>query len=305
MPEAIEVKTYSDFIKRRINGESLKSIEILNGRYKKHGPFAGYGGLVADLPLKVVGIKSKGKYLYMQLANGKYIGVTLGLTGGWFWKDKKGSSPSKFVHGLDRTSERYSPEIVNYYIQNALKHLNVAFVFDHGTLFFYDQLSFGTITILTPQENDKRISKIGEDILGDQLTLEGFINAFNNIKNKDRYIGNVLMDQRVISGVGNYLRADALWMSKISPFRRLKDISSGELEILFVNLRKLVWGIYNNRRARIRGHIEAHDKMPMDHGRDFFVYMNETDIYGNKITKEKLYEGNQIRYIYWAKGYQK
>lgn len=303
MPEAIEVKTYSDFITKHVKGKSLQAIEILNGRYRTHGPFNGYRQLVAGLPLQIVGVTSKGKYLYMQLSNGEYLGVTLGLTGGWFWKEKQATS--KIVHGLHRTSSRYNPEIVDYYIRNALKHLNVAFVFDHGTLFFYDQLSFGTVAILDEEGNNKRLAKIGDDILGDQMTLETFIDAFNDIKNKDRYIGNVLMDQRVISGVGNYLRADALWMSKISPFRRVKDISRDELELVFVNLRKLVWGIYNNRRARIRGHIEAHDKMPMDHGRDFFVYMNDVDIYGHRITKEKLYEGNQVRYIYWAKGYQK
>jgi hypothetical protein len=34
------------------------------------------------------------------------------------------------------------------------------------------------------------------------------------------------------------------------------------------------------------------------------VYYEDTDIYGNKITKEELYEGSQKRFIYWVKGYQ-
>lgn len=302
MPEAIEVKTYADFITKYIKGKNITDIRILNGRYKKHGPFNEYAVLVAQLPLKVVSIQNKGKYLYIELGNGTYIGVTLGLTGGWFWK---GKGKGKLLHGLDQRSNRYSPEMVDSYVQNAMKHLNVAFEFDQGTLFFYDQLSFGTISVLGVKENETKLAKIGEDVLGDNFNLTEFIVAFEKIKNKDRYIGNVLMDQHVISGVGNYLRADALWMSKLSPFRRIKNITKDELEILFVNVRKLVWGIYNNRRARIRGHIEADDKMPMDYGRDFFVYMNDMDIYGNKITKEKLYEGSQIRYIYWTKGHQK
>ena len=51
--------------------------------------------------------------------------------------------------------------------------------------------------------------------------------------------------------------------------------------------------------------INYKDILPFQYERDFFIYSKETDIYNNIVTKEKLYEGSQIRYIFWVKTYQK
>ena len=39
-------------------------------------------------------------------------------------------------------------------------------------------------------------------------------------------------------------------------------------------------------------------------GKDFFVYNEDEDIHGNKVTKEELYEGSQKRFIFWVKNIQ-
>jgi hypothetical protein len=52
-----------------------------------------------------------------------------------------------------------------------------------------------------------------------------FYTHINIRRNLNKPIGNVLMDQKVISGIGNYLRADTLWMSKISPVSSCSDSS--------------------------------------------------------------------------------
>ena len=41
------------------------------------------------------------------------------------------------------------------------------------------------------------------------------------------------MDQKVISGIGNYLRSDILWLSKISPFRKVKGVKKSDLKKLY------------------------------------------------------------------------
>ena len=42
MPEVLEVKKYKDFLKNKFKNNNINSINILNGRYKKHGPFNYY-----------------------------------------------------------------------------------------------------------------------------------------------------------------------------------------------------------------------------------------------------------------------
>jgi formamidopyrimidine-DNA glycosylase len=124
------------------------------------------------------------------------------------------------------------------------------------------------------------------------------------MKKEKQEIGIVLMNQKLISGIGNYLRADILWLSKISPFRKVNKISEQEFKLMYHNARVLTWGDYDKKYAIKHKIITKKDKLPSDYKRDFFVYYEETDIHGNKIIKEELYEGSQKRFIYWVKGYQ-
>ena len=300
MPEIIEVRNYADFIRRKFKNKKLLDIKINSGRYKKHGAFEYYRKLVNNLPLKMIDINTKGKFMYITLENDFIIGSTLGLSGGWFYKKK---DSKKMVHGIH--PEMFSEEAVTTYIDNALKHLNVEFIFENGTLYFYDQLSFGTIKIFNKIELDKKLSKIGIDIMDVNTTFEMFQEKIINKSNLKKYIGIVLLNQKVISGVGNYLRADSLWLSKISPFRKVKNLSDEELKKLYHNIRLLTWSVYNYNKGIKLGIIKKTDKLPLDYKKDFLVYGKEKDVYNNSIIQEKLYEGSQIRYIYWVKNYQK
>jgi endonuclease-8 len=46
---------------------------------------------------------------------------------------------------------------------------------------------------------------------------------------QEREIGDALLDQRLVSGIGNLWRAEVLWEAGISPWRRLDDLDDGEL----------------------------------------------------------------------------
>lgn len=238
------------------------------------------------------------------LENDYFIGFTLGLTGGWFYK-KTNSTTTKMMHGLNTDSFVDDDEGVQNYLKNALNNINVEFIFREGTLYFYDQLSFGTIKIFTNSKDlNKKLSTIGVDLMDLNTTFEMFYEQIMK-ENGNKYIGNVLLNQKLISGVGNYLRSDVLFLSKISPFRRLKNINKTELLSLFTNIRKLIWSSYNYDEALRLKIIKKSDILPMKYSRDFLIYMHDTDIYDNPVIKEKLYEGNQIRYIYWVKEIQK
>ena len=326
MPEVIEVRYYTDFIRRRIREHGkytrLLSIKILQGRYKTHGAFEGYSELSRALPLRVTDVDAKGKYMYFTLEGEWIIGVTLGLTGGWFFsktaemrggRERRITGPSPIsprpvkgdlVHGLNHY--RYDPDAVSKYIDAAANHLNVAFEFDTGVLYFYDQLSFGTIKVYHGLENLRRkLDKIGVDIMDPSTSSAEFIEKIRGVKNTKRAIGNILLDQKVVAGAGNYLRADSLWHARISPFREVESLTDGELARIYASLRLLVWGAYSYGLGVKLGIIREGQRVPDDFGRDFFVYMEDRDVYGAPVKKEKLYEGAQIRYIHWVPERQK
>lgn len=302
MPEINEVRQYANFLLLHLKNTNITQINILNGRYKKHGSFQHYNELVKHLPIKLLDVKTKGKFLYMILSSASkkfYLFSTLGLSGGWIYK-KLGEN-SNYEHPT--ILEYLKKEQVDSYMSTSIKHLNVEFKTSKGSIYFYDSLSFGTLKVIDDdKELNKKLNSIGPDIMDTDFTI--FQEQITKKKNLNKVIGIVLMDQKTISGVGNYLRADILWMCKISPFRKVNKLSEHELKLIFHNSKVLTWGQFDKKKAIQAQIITTKDKLPIDYERDFFVYNEAEDIYGNKVTKEELYEGSQKRFIYWVKNYQ-
>lgn len=300
MPEVIEVKKYKDFLKRKFKNNAIIDINILNGRYKKYGPFNYYKDLVKSLPFKVLTIDTKGKFLYMKLSNNFILGITLGLSGGWVYKNNKNNH-----YDFPMLVDYLGNYNIEKYKKNALNHLNVEFVMNSGTIYFFDMLSFGTIKIFLSEEDlQKKLDSLAHDIMDEDMTFELFKDQITKKKNLDKYIGNVLVNQKVISGLGNYLRSELLWLSRISPFRLVKDLSNDDLNKIYSNARLLTWGDYDKSYGLKKKFIDKNSKLPKDYGRNFYVYKQTKDIYNNKIIKEELYEGSQKRFIYWVKELQ-
>lgn len=299
MPEVIEVMQYVQTIQKIVDGDCLEGIRILSGRYKTHGPFAHFDILKRSMPLCITHVGSKGKFMYFQFDNGYSLGFTLGLTGGWFYETSKSKS---IKHGLPKGERYRESEESNSYIERARKAIRIHFQFSKCSLYFSDLLSYGTITLfLTPAELQKKLDSLGVDIMDPRTTFSMFYEQVKKSTNLDKPIGNVLVNQRYIAGIGNYLRSDALWAAGISPFRTVKSLTRKQLEELFKQLRVLTWGYVNFKKAVKLGLIEAGSKLPSDYGRDFYVYMQDTDIHGRPVLKEELYEGSQKRFVYWVK----
>jgi endonuclease-8 len=301
MPEVTEVRKYADFLKKKMKNNDILEINIFNGRYHKHKPFELYSEMIKKLPIKVLDIKTKGKFMYFCFDNDYYLFCTLGLQGGWCYLDTK-------------TDKYYFPNLIDYvaeekreiYRKNALNHLNVEFKIVDGSIFFYDTLSFGTLKgIKDENELMKKLKSIGPDIMDLSTTFDVFQDRILLKKNLKKAIGVVLLDQKVISGIGNYLRSDILWICHISPFRKVSDLKEDELKKIYYEARLLTWGDYDREKAIKEGIITKMDKIPTDYKRDFYVYMADKDIYGNQVIKEELYEGSQKRFIYWVSSIQK
>lgn len=336
MPEGIEIRKFADILQGNIEGHMITKINIIKGRYTKK-PFDGFQELEKALPVRIQSVKTKGKFTYIELQSGDgdgngngndkvfWLFNTLGLTGGWTvcGKTKSDLKDSKKIRYLESDSHQdngkcavFAYPIIWEYISNnnlsewferALDHLNVELVMDNGLrAYFYDQLSFGTLKVITDKNGlEKKLKELGADIMDLETTFEIFKKQITKKSNCKKMIGNVIVNQRVISGVGNYLRADALWMSKISPFRLVEDITDKELELLYKSIRALMWGDYDYDFALKKGFINKGFKIPHDYGREFFIYRQETDLDGNKVSKKELFEGSQKRFIYWVPSIQK
>lgn len=303
MPEVNEIRKYADFIKKKMRGKDIIRVKILNGRYKKHGPFEKYDVLKENLPIKIKDVKTKGKFMYVMFEYNLYMFATMGLSGGWCYLENDKYTFSEVTNDYSG----YMPqEKMDRYLQNAINHRNVEFKTATGSLFYYDVLSFGTLKIIDNKKDlDKKLSSIGPDIMEPDTTFDIFKNRIYTDKNWNKEIGIVIMDQKTISGIGNYLRSDILYISKIDPFKKVKNISEKELKAIYNNSKILTWGVYDIAKGRIMGVIKKNTKLPSDYGKLFYVYREDVDINGYNVLKIELYEGSQKRFIYYVPEVQK
>lgn len=256
MPEGPEVKRIGENLARLISGKTLENIDILSGRYIKKPP-SGWTEIQQQLPTKVIGPGVHGKFLYWICSDETFIFNTLGLSG--FWSSSKD------------------------------KHSRVKFSFRDGTcVYFSDQRSFGTIKFVRGKHQMiEKLTSLGPDMLAGDISDQDFIALFR--KKPTWPITKLLMDQSIIAGVGNYIKADSLYLSQISPHRTIADISDGELAVLNRSIKQIMHESYTKTVTN-----NYPDK--------FLIYGKTIDIDGNKIIKE---ETADKRTTYWVPKVQK
>jgi endonuclease-8 len=75
--------------------------------------------------------------------------------------------------------------------------------------------------------DDRGLRRLGPDILARPPDLETML--VNLRRNPTRTIGEAVLDQRSVAGIGNVWKAESLWEARVSPWRRVGDVSDDEL----------------------------------------------------------------------------
>lgn len=255
MPEGPEVLHYYKFVKSNLQNKILKNFNILSGRYLNKIP-KNINELMHYLPLKIISVNVKGKTIFIELNNEISFIMTHGMTGYWSNIEEK--------------------------------HARFEFQTNDGmSLYYIDPRNFGTLNITTSKDDLKIFkNKLGPYILDDNLTYEEFYSRLS--KKRKSKIAVALLDQSLISGIGNYLRCDILWYSKIDGEKRINELTNEEKEKLYKNSINIC-----RYHSRLPYNLEF---VPEDFNREFYVYMQNEDVYGNKVYK-KILNGRTFHYI--------
>ena len=142
-------------------------------------------------------------------------------------------------------------------------------------LYFNDYRNFGTFMVDTKENLDKKLKTFGLNILDKKDNTDLFLKL---VKKSNKMICEILLNQKIVAGSGNYLRADA--------FLKSKDISDEDLKNLYNCLRQLAWYNYDEDRGR---------KLKIIKNKKFFVYNQKKDIYGFDVYKKNI-NGRTIHY---------
>lgn len=208
MPELPEVERVRQtllphILHRPIRRAELLRIDICN-RAKGASP--------ADLLQgdHITAIERRGKQLALLGARGRILCIHLGMTGRLTWQPRSADPGFR-------------------------KHLHVLWRFDEGLLTFHDPRRFGRLTTLPNRAALERSwSSLGPDAL--TATAADLARAASS----RRAIKSVLLDQRILAGVGNIYADEALFLARIRPARRALLLRQADLNRLSAALRAVL-----------------------------------------------------------------
>lgn len=201
MPEIAEVETVRNTLKGRILNKKITDVKV---HYKNMiesdiNTFA--KDLIND---EFIDIKRKGKWLIFE-TNNKYLLSHLRMEGKFFIKD---ANEAKGKH----------------------EHVTIYFE-DNTTLRYEDTRKFGRMNLVKKEdlETTESIAKQGFEPGDKNLTSSYLLDKF---KNKRLPIKTVLLDQTIISGLGNIYVNEVMFYAKINPLKEAKSISREECDLI-------------------------------------------------------------------------
>ena len=269
MPEGPEVKSMVLQLNKFLSGKTLHQIVLHSGRYSKKSP-DNFNDFILSLPLKILEVKNKGKFIWFQFEGAWTMWNTLGMTGGW---------------NLEKS-----------------KHSHYEFILEDGKIIWFNDIrNFGTLKFCSDEaEFKKKIDKLGPDVLEQDFTLDIFKKIMSKEKIKERTIPEIFMNQSHLSGIGNYLKSEILYQSKISPLRKLRDLSEEDIEILYKNIVTISNNSLKAGGATIRNYSNINDEKGK-YVFSFKVYQQKKDPNGFEVLR---IETKDKRTTHWVKEVQ-
>src|SRR3954471_6230157 len=198
MPELPEVEVVRAGIERHVLGSTITRVDVLHPRPVRRDA-GGPAGLRAALTgRRIEAARRRGKYLWLPLDNGDALLGHLGMSG------------QLLVQAPGHPDER---------------HLRVRFGLGDKELRFVDQRMFGGLAVSEGGADlPREIAHIARDPFDPEFDDDLFV---ARVRRRTAGIKRLLLDQTLVSGVGNIYADEALWRSQLHgerPGERLRPI---------------------------------------------------------------------------------
>lgn len=235
MPELPEVQTTVNILNKTVKG--LEILDVWtdydsafhegknNIKDKKYFPFF----KKEIINKKILGTERRAKNVLINVSGNKTILVHLKMTGHllygkYTFKNKNWSPPSD-----GPLSDPFN------------RFIHLAFSLSNGsTLVLSDMRKFAKVFVFDTDKMYKTpdLEKLGPEPLLKSFTYEIFKKRIH--KKPKGKIKTVLMDQTIISGIGNIYSDEVLWMSSVHPLALVKNIDERKLKLLYKSIIKVL-----------------------------------------------------------------
>lgn len=211
MPELPEVEYVSRALGRAIVGRSISVAELRRPRLAPETKPERFASLLSG---SVVGsVSRRGKYILIELNNGRTLIVHLRMSGRFLLLSDDDSDP-KFAHAV-------------FHFEGS------------DRLVFEDQRHFGLMKVVSTAKvfHTKEIACLAPEPLSEDFFPDCLAAV---LKASNRSLKEVLLDQTKVCGIGNIYASEALFLARISPRRRANNLGTARIQRLFQSIRAVL-----------------------------------------------------------------
>ena len=252
MPELPEVETVRRGLAPAMEGAVIARAEV--NRPDLRWPFP------PDMAARLTGqrverLRRRSKYILVDLAGGATLLVHLGMSGRML---VSGDPLGQFAH--DHPA--------------AQKHDHVVLHMDNGArITFNDPRRFGAMDLIptAKAEEHKLLAVLGPEPLGNDFNENHLIAAF---KGRNTPVKSALLDQRIVSGLGNIYVCEALFRSGIRPTRKAGQISAARVASLVPIIRQVLTEAIDAGGSSLRDFRQADGELG--------YFQHSFDVYGRE-----------------------
>jgi formamidopyrimidine-DNA glycosylase len=244
MPELPEVETVARGLQKEVAGRRILSITIGKSDFIDNP-----AEVERELPGRIIReVRRYGKFLLLRLTPAEKAGP-------------QDDEPALLVHlgmtGMLRPGPANEPQ---------LKHTHVVMLLDDGReLRFVDARRFGRIAFLAKEVLQKELLRFGAD------PLEVGLEEFRKRMRRRARVKALLLDQRVLRGVGNIYADESLWKAKIHPAHLGVRLAATPVKELHRALQDILKKAIVLRGSSISDFLDA-DGQPGEYQRHHRVY---------------------------------
>lgn len=258
MPEGPELLFWKLLFHKKILNAKIKNIYSYTPKQIK---------LSFDLQnKKIKNIGSKGKIIWFQI-NNHYIHIHLGITG-WF-RILPILEPPQFTKYIFEIEKNNKP----FYI------------------YLDDKRRFSKVNIYNENKHLQQLDKLGIDIFTPQFNLDTFKQI---LLEKNKLLVALLLDQSIFCGIGNYIKNESIYLSKLYYKVKTNELSEDDINnlysnILFVAYSTLYEFIKDYKITKIPKEIKSLKPIKLEIPYVYRIYsLEETSDTHQKVHKEKV-----------------
>ena len=217
MPEGPEVKIASDYFNEFFAASKKIEFDMITDYYNQK--YSDVFNTINDNLEEFKPTFTVGKNIFLELTNNKIFNFHLGMTGGW------------------------SSELI--------KHCHFRVFNGNKELFFKDVRKFGNMKIITKNQFNNKFNTT-YDLLNKSYNIKKHLNYLEKKVNTRKSICSTIMDQKFFPGVGNYIKSESLYASKIHPEEKWGNLSREKKIYLIKKIKEVMKNSYKAGGAELK-----------------------------------------------------